>query len=176
MTAQTYRVTSFKVTDFTDNYGNSWVNTSLEGHGEPVTMVVKDPSTIEVGKEFYGSIYQATGKSGKQYWRFKRESQEDQKQPTYHKPNERPAYDQDGQAWGNSVTNAVNLVIATNTSGDPLAMATEALAVAQVLFNGRNDREIKNDGYVHGTNAKEAEINIELDDLNEPVDLSTIPF
>lgn len=171
--AQKYRVLSFKTTDFKDNYGNSWVNVALEGHGEPVTMVVKDPSSIEVGKEFYGSIYKATGKSGKDYWRFKREEQEQ----SYHSNGKSNGYDAEGQAWGNSVTNAVNLVIATNTSGDPLAMAKEALAVAQVLFEGRNDRKITNEApTVHATN-RDQHISVASDSLdNDQIDLSTIPF
>lgn len=75
--SDTYRVTSFKTGTFKDDYGNTWCSMSLEGFGEPVTIVLKDPSTVHVGSELYGRIEQAKKKNGGEYWRFKKEQKEE---------------------------------------------------------------------------------------------------
>lgn len=75
--AQEYKVVQFKKGDFQDNYGNWWCDMVLEGFGEPVKIVVKDPMQFEDGMTLYGSIEQKTSKAGKQYNRFKREQKPD---------------------------------------------------------------------------------------------------
>jgi hypothetical protein len=75
--AQEYIITSFKPSDFKDNYGNSWCEVAFEGMSEPARWVVKDPSRIKVGDVVYGHIEDATSRAGKPYNRFKIDQRED---------------------------------------------------------------------------------------------------
>lgn len=68
-----YEVTSFKPSDFKDNYGNTWCDMALLKFGEPVKIVLKDPSTVKVGDKLYGTINTQTSKAGKEYFKFKKE-------------------------------------------------------------------------------------------------------
>ena len=74
--SQTYEVMDFKIGTFQDNYGNTWCNMALKGQGEPITIVLKDPTTVKVGDSLTGDIKDATSKANKPYLRFYKEKQE----------------------------------------------------------------------------------------------------
>lgn len=76
--SQEYTIKDLKVTDFKDQHDNSWVNAAFEEFGEPVTIVVKDPSKLKVGLKLTGEIKTMTGKSGKAYNRFFRDKPQQQ--------------------------------------------------------------------------------------------------
>lgn len=76
--AQEYKVLQFKVGNFQDNFGNTWCDMALEGVGEPVRIVVKDPSTIKDGDVIYGEIREHESKAGKTYQRFHKVMREQQ--------------------------------------------------------------------------------------------------
>ncbi len=67
-----YTLKFLEATDFKDNYQNTWCNAAFEGISEPVTWVLKDPSTVKEGEKYYGEIKVTTAKSGRNYLRFKR--------------------------------------------------------------------------------------------------------
>jgi formylmethanofuran dehydrogenase subunit A len=71
--AQDYTLTYFRVSDFKDNNGNTWCDAAFDGISEPVKWVVKDPTTVVKGQQYYGQIVEAISKAGKPYLRFKRE-------------------------------------------------------------------------------------------------------
>lgn len=71
--AKEYELTQFKVGDFQDNHGNTWCDAVFLGVGEPVRIVVKDPTKYEAGQKLYGELKEQTSKAGKPYLRFYRE-------------------------------------------------------------------------------------------------------
>lgn len=90
MTEQDYRITSFKVGTFKDDHNNTWCDMALEGFGEPVRVVLKDPSKFATGDTIYGRIEQKTSKANKAYWKFQRVMKDE---PQYVKTNNsRPAW------------------------------------------------------------------------------------
>lgn len=154
MAAQEYEITEFRKGDFQDNYGNTWCDMVLLGVGEPVRIVVKNPldEQYTVGNKLYGEIKEVTSKAGKAYKRFYREERPEQTQG-FHGSNSGKSYDSDGQAWGNAITNATNLVVNTLEPGKDLNDATElVLATAEVLFNGRNGRKTQTELMPVGAN------------------------
>lgn len=80
--AQEYEVTQFKKGDFQDPHGNYWCDMALKGVGEPVRIVVKDPTQFHDGMSIYGNITDETSKAGKPYQRFRREQRPDDEQPS----------------------------------------------------------------------------------------------
>lgn len=78
--AQEYTVTQFQPSDFRDDHGNTWCDMVLQGIGEPVKIVVKDPNSITTGAVLYGTVKEMTSKAGKQYNRFYREQRPEQAQ------------------------------------------------------------------------------------------------
>lgn len=72
-----YTLKDVQVSDFRDPHGNSWLNVAFEEFGEPVALVVKDPSKFSVGYKLDGEIKAVTGKSGKTYNRFFRDKPQD---------------------------------------------------------------------------------------------------
>jgi hypothetical protein len=75
--AQDYKVLQFKKGDFRDNNNNYWCDMALHGVGEPVRIVVKDPTQYHDGMELYGRVEEKTSQAGKQYLRFYREQKDD---------------------------------------------------------------------------------------------------
>lgn len=59
----------------------------LEGVGEPVRIVVKDPMQFQAGMTLYGDITEETSKAGRQYLRFRRAERPDGT-PKQDKPSE----------------------------------------------------------------------------------------
>lgn len=80
-----YTVKQFHKGDFQDNHGNYWCTMVLDGVGEQVRIVVKDPLQYEDGMKLYGDITEQTSKAGKQYLRFKKAERPEQ---TNDKPSE----------------------------------------------------------------------------------------
>ena len=74
---QEYELVDLRISDFKDDYGNSWVDAAFQGVSEPVKWVVKDPDTLKVGQKYYGRIDVKTSKAGKTYNRFYKEQKED---------------------------------------------------------------------------------------------------
>lgn len=81
--AQEYLVTQFKKGDFQDNHGNYWCDMALKGVGEPVRIVVKDPMQYSDGMTLYGEVKEQESKKGNTYLRFYREQRPDGEAPTY---------------------------------------------------------------------------------------------
>jgi hypothetical protein len=73
-----YKLKNFKVGDFQDQHGNTWCDAILEGVGEPVKWVVKDPTKVTVGQSYYGEVKEMTSKAGKPYLRFYKQQKPDQ--------------------------------------------------------------------------------------------------
>lgn len=74
---QNYKLKDFKVSDFKDDFGNTWCEAIFEGVGEPVKWVLKEPSSVTLDVEYYGEIKEMTSKAGKPYNRFYRAKPED---------------------------------------------------------------------------------------------------
>lgn len=77
MQPQEYTITSFKIGDFQDNFGNTWCDITLKDFGEPVKLVLKEPTKTKEGDTLYGSLSLQTGKSGKTYYKFRKELRPD---------------------------------------------------------------------------------------------------
>lgn len=77
---KTYTLTAFEKGDFTDPHGNIWCTGVLQGIGEPVKMVVKDPSRFEAGMELFGEVKTVPTKKDptKSYLRFYRAKPDEQ--------------------------------------------------------------------------------------------------
>lgn len=75
-----YTLKDFKVSDFKDNYGNTWCDAVFEELGEPVKWVVKDPESIVLGTSYYGEVKEMMSKQNKPYQRFYRHERPDDHQ------------------------------------------------------------------------------------------------
>lgn len=80
MQAKEYEVTDIKISDFRDSYNNTWCDMVLMGFGEPVKIVLKDPSTVKIGDKLYGTVNETKSKAGKTYYKFKKEQRPDYEQ------------------------------------------------------------------------------------------------
>lgn len=76
--AQDYKLKSFEASDFKDNNNNFWCTAVFEGVGEPLKWVVRDPTKIVVGDEYFGEIRDWTSAAGKVWPRFYREEKPEQ--------------------------------------------------------------------------------------------------
>jgi hypothetical protein len=72
--AQEYVIRAWEKGDFQDNHGNYWCTAVFEGVGEPVKVVVKDPTKFNVDDKLYGDVTEQKSKAGNTYLRFKRVS------------------------------------------------------------------------------------------------------
>lgn len=121
--SQDYKVLELKIGNFQDNYGNTWCDMVLEGVGEPVRIVLKDPTTVKAGDTLYGHIEQAISKANKAYNRFKKdqlpENAPDPQTPvTTHSA---PAVDWDAKDRAIRAQFAIKAAIAYGTPETPLA-------------------------------------------------------
>jgi hypothetical protein len=78
---QDYEVLQFKAGDYQDNNQNFWCDMALRGVGEPVRIVVRDPSQFHDGMTLYGKVTEETSRAGKSYLRFRREQKPEQTTP-----------------------------------------------------------------------------------------------
>lgn len=76
--AQDYKLTSFEASDFKDKNNNFWCTAVFEGVGEPIKWVVRDPTKVTVGNQYYGEIRDWTSAVGKVWPRFYREEKPEQ--------------------------------------------------------------------------------------------------
>lgn len=83
--AQEYVLNAFEPSDFQDPHGNYWCSGVLQGVGEPVKMVVKDPMQFKPGMELYGTVKEVPTKKdpNKTYLRFFREKRPDDNQQSF---------------------------------------------------------------------------------------------
>lgn len=73
-----YTLSEVKNSDFQDPHGNYWLNVAFEEFGEPVSLVVKDPSKFTEGMTLNGEIKQVAKKNGNgTYNRFYRDKPQD---------------------------------------------------------------------------------------------------
>lgn len=140
--AQTYKVTSVKVGDqWSNSYGTfQSIAMALEGVGEPVNInrkVNEDGTYKEIseGDELYGDLELKTGKSGKEYYKFKSVKPEGfgGGGKKYGKSKE----ELDGLAWGNALTNATQLVINHGQAEDLEDAINKVIGTAELLVEGR---------------------------------------
>lgn len=68
--AQEYEITTYEAGDFRDPHGNYWCTIGIPGYGEPIKIVLKDPTKTKVGDKIYGEVKEQTSKMGKPYLRF----------------------------------------------------------------------------------------------------------
>lgn len=80
--AQYYKLRSLNKGDYQDAHGNYWCTAAFYGEAEPIRWVIKDPTTIEIEKEYYGNITDEVSKQGKAYRRFRREQEPEVAQTT----------------------------------------------------------------------------------------------
>lgn len=164
MEVKEYTVKGVKPWDVPEDpkYGRK-LSLSLEGIGEPVDMTAKNIPAV--GDKIRGTVTTYTTQKGAERYRFTRERQQN---PNYAPKNDKPPFDPDGQAWGNSVTNGTAIAIACMIAGDTADKVAEtALATAQILFDGRNNRKPTPTAPPPDTD--------EPDSL-EDIDISEIPF
>jgi hypothetical protein len=122
--AKDYTVNQFKVGTFTDPNGNTWCDMALQGVGEPVKIVVKDPTKFHDGMELYGKIEEKTSKAGKTYLRFYREQKQDA-------PAQGSTYDSNGAKHGNALKIAADFYLGRGVhdmNEDQFVGAVESLA------------------------------------------------
>lgn len=105
-----YKVNQFKPSDFRDQNGNYWCDMALAGVGEPVKIVVKDPTKFHDGMDLYGKIEEKTSKAGKPYLRFFREQKQDSPKSS------NPTYDSNGAKHGNALKIASDFYFAHGVS------------------------------------------------------------
>lgn len=171
-----YRVLSVKKRDqWESSYGTFQTYAlALSGLGEPVQLNKKVPVKQEpqVGDVLTGTVEEKTSKTGRPYYKFKAEN-------NYQPKGNGKSYDSDGMAWGNSLTNAVQIVAQTSKSGaDAYSLARDALEIAKLFFDARPGHsaevvaETKKDNLqaTFGSTDTVAEV------PDEEIDLSSIPF
>jgi hypothetical protein len=134
--AQTYKLTGFEKGDFQDNHGNYWCTAVLQGIGEPVKIVVKDPTKYHEGMELYGNVEEKTSKAGKPYLRFYREQHPDQQTGGSHSGGKKSGgYDSDGQKQGMAIKAASDYVTKwADKKLSPNEFGTAVKSYAVVLY------------------------------------------
>lgn len=135
--AQEYTITQIKKNDtWKNNYGEfQSYSLALQGFGEAVSLNKKVPVSQEpqVGDVIYGSLELATGKSGRDYYKFKAEQRMDNQ-------NDSPSPSQKPVDWDNR-QNSIKAQFAIKTAvellKDPLHDITEDLIEhwANIFFN-----------------------------------------
>lgn len=71
---QEYTVQTFKPREYKDQNDNTWCDVLFEEHrSEPITWVVKDPSSVDQGDKVFGHIETKTSQANKPYLRFYRD-------------------------------------------------------------------------------------------------------
>lgn len=187
--AQEYTVLQFKKGDFQDNHGNYWCDMALEGVGEPVRIVVKDPMQYSDGMVLYGEVKEMTSKAGKPYNRFYREQRPDGASPTQ---TSLPKAQQSDQYWEDR-NDAIKAQWALGRSYEKHGATPEAIKDAKWLFenasNVVSEEASQQSGYDKFKASKptptekqedEAETESLLskmeETMSEPIDMSEIPF
>ncbi len=187
--AQEYTVTQFKIGDFQDNYGNTWCDMAIQGFGEPVRIVVKDPLSVKEGDTLYGEIKEMTSKAGKPYNRFYREQREDAQQQNFGTKKEwQPRDDAAIKAQF-----AIKAAIAYQPAGAPIKDVEEAAKSFYEMVNRVKgvspQTEIPTSGYEKAKATantlrvnEEEDVDAEYESLvksaynSDNIDLSEIPF
>lgn len=158
---------SEKVEEWSSQYGPmKTYYVKFDGQTEPVKINQKDSTPAPtVGQTLFGSITE--DKFGK---KFKKESN--------FSGGAKPAKNDDGMAWGNALTNAVQIV---KDGLDP----EEVLKVAKTLFDGRNQPAESKSGYeklketvatIRPPKEEKEEPPVESYDDLDTINLDDIPF
>lgn len=176
-----YRITGVKKGDtwYSEQYKKEFQTyaLALSGLGEPVKLnkVVPVNKEPQVGDVLNGSVEEKTSKNGRPYYQFKVES-------SYQPKSNGKSYDSDGMAWGNSLTNAVQIVAQTSKSGaDAYSLARDALEIAKLFFESRPGAtaviaETKDNlQQTFGSTAKPQDT-VVTDISDEPINIDDIPF
>ena len=138
--AQEYKVLQFKKGDFQDAHNNYWCDMALEGFGEPVRIVVKDPMQYHDGMTLYGEVKTQTSKAGKEYNRFYREQRpETATPPSGGKP-------QNDQYWEDR-NDAIKAQWALGRAYEKHGATKDALADATWLFENADNVVKHETGY-----------------------------
>lgn len=195
-----YEVSWFQAGDFVDNHGNHWCNAAFVGVSEPVTWVVKDPATVNVGDKVYGKFTLETARTGRKYLRFRREQKPEQQEGSVELIGQaKPAYqprDLEGIARSVALKAAVDTQNAKAPSADEvLSLADKYLAWLQhggeslkaeaptenlspeeqvALDQAKRDAERIRNTFSDGTPLPD-EVITDFDE-SEPIDLKDIPF
>lgn len=183
--AQEYTVLQFKKGDFQDAHGNYWCDMALEGVGEPVRIVVKDPMQYSDGMVLYGEVKEMTSKAGKPYNRFYREQRPEGQQSL---PTNKPQ--QSDQYWEDR-NDAIKAQWALGRSYEKHGATPDALKDARWLFENANNvvstEASQQSGYEkfkaskptpkQEDDAETASLVAKMEEtMNEPIDMSEIPF
>lgn len=172
--SQEYNVKQFEKGDFQDNHGNYWCSMVLEGVGEPVRIVVKDPMQFESGMTLYGDISEETSKAGRQYLRFRRaERPEGERSPTKDKPSEEYWEQKNATIraqW--AIGQAVQLHIAVTAKGNEEAQSIKETAKELFAMVDEVSGSQKNQERV----AEEVTDRVPVEEYDKEIDLSDIPF
>ncbi len=173
--AQEYQVRQFNKGDFQDPHGNYWCDMSLEGVGEPVKIVVKDPMQFKDGMTLYGNITDETSKAGKPYSRFRREAKPDQQPFESSKPE---AKKDDDKYWEDK-----NSAIKAQWAIGQAVKATEMKASIDGYF--ADVEHLAKEFYlmvdsVKASGVKESKVDEVFEpsdeDTEKPINLDDIPF
>lgn len=167
--AQEYEIVAFEATDFQDNHGNYWCNIVLKGAGEPLKIVVKDPTKYEVGQKIYGNITDETSKAGKPYRRFRRESQQDA-----------PKSAQDEAYWeernkGIKAQFAIKAAVALLRNPEGEVEEDTILHWARIFFNMVEKVDQPEQSGYEQSKAKAEDLRPDAE-YDEPINLEDIPF
>lgn len=170
----TYTIKDVKVSDFKDPHGNSWINVAFEEYGEPVVMVVKDPSSVKMGNKYDGEIKQVERKSGTgTYNRFFRDKPQDGSfgQGSQQRGGTKPAYQpRDDQAiqaqWA---IGQANLQVVNGITGHD-KLEERAADFFQMIERIKNADRPEEDKHDHVQEVKQ------IMNADKHVELSEIPF
>lgn len=180
-----YKVLQFKKGDFQDPHGNFWCDMALEGEGEPVRIVVKDPMQYSDGMTLYGHITDETSKANKPYKRFRRESKPDvtyTKQGSQEKPTDEYWADKQAQIraqW--AIGQAVRYVgiVEEDEMLDKIEQtAKELYAMVDRVKDSNSDKEAQEELGLEVADKVDNDKDQVHEDVDEdkPIDLSEIPF
>lgn len=138
--AQEYTITAFEKGDFQDNHGNYWCSMVVDGVGEPVKIVVKDPTKYEVGMKLFGDITEQTSKAGNAYLRFKRAQQGELSTSNTDSPERVESIYR-----CNALNNAVAYLAGFANVQEETGIAADPLEQADIFYNWLNNKETKHD-------------------------------
>lgn len=185
--AQDYKVLQFKKGDFQDDHGNYWCDMALEGVGEPVRIVVKDPTQFHSDMTLYGTIEDKVSRAGKDYLKFKREKREEQTEFHDRAGGQKAPQTQDDGYWDDknaqiraqwAIGQAVNFTGPENSMQDIENAAKTFFAMVDRVkgSNGLKAEGVKVTPIESQDDLTKRPLDNVLDVTDAPINLDDIPF
>ena len=168
--AKDYKIKELEETSQTDSRGNRAYKMWLDGRDKEVIIYLK--KELKAGWDIYGSINETYKDKdlGITYARFFREKREDAGGNAFSAPKKEQSHGDDGMAWGNALNVAV-IIEKENLAVDDV-LATAKKVFEHPLGEGVSKPESTNEM----DSLASTEPEVVPQDIDEPVDLSEIPF